>query len=1384
MPLIKRATGRLSDGRSVAMWISANSGDDPGDGTGVAKIYVWLSDDSFRLSFGAATTENPPGDVPIIAYTPSAAPCSASAQAVASLAVGTDNKVWIAWCDVNGALHCTSWVYTPGAGGAKGTFGAATDEVVSAANGVVRRFRGIDLDLAGATNPIIACYEALASNWIGAEVRVYCRRNDNTWQRIIAWGLFGQNQIMPYSEDVSIAWHADGIVSNVGKFLLYWAATANPFDQGDTIAEWSFNVSTGSTATRLGTWFTTLDVNQAKGARRGWIYKLTTGANGMWLMARVVGSSVPKFWASKLTTGKYGPPLISSYQPSYWAALTNDMRIDTSYDARVAVGCNYADNRLVFGFLGYSKYTSTGRMFREVMFRYNSITDWGYAFVDAIPRPLEGMGDTSHSHTTPAAIYGGDNSRLTASPGQFNWVTVYPAKPGENYVEGSVHNVAEDVPGLVTIMEQSDTVTTDRPNFRVSVEADDIPPAHYAKVQVQCATDMAMTQNVRTATEPDSSYRYLANMNGKPQGIVVITVPGTLLDQPLYTHQWYWRARLITDKGQYGPWTPQDSELWFNVTHPPVTTPTGPKSDSVIDYADGNVTFTWHTTDTEPTDSQAAYNVVIQTESDGTTVVDTGWVTSSTHSATIAIPVASKDTVLTWKVRAQDKDGAQGDFCTPVRFVAGQKPDTAITSPSGGQTALNSNTDFESETVGVSDAFNRTVSGSWGNADTGQAWSLLGGTAANFDVNGSVGRHIHTSVSVSRETRLTTVSKQNFDYTLGPITNGGLPVGNNVECGLVGRLNGNTYVDCRVFWTTANIATIVVRHMNNGTETYSSFVQIPGATGTSQIMVRFVAYGDLLMAKGWVAGNAEPEDWTVVLQVPSVLPAGAVSIKSQLDTGNTNTLNYIFTFEDLKIADPPANWTGFSSGIARDKAYAHGGASSLIITSDGTASYNQAFSEAHATKQGVDYFGRVWVRSESSYTGGIKVAFNWSKSDGTYLSTTVLQNNFNVPAATWTLLSGSAKPPTSDSQKVNLVVQQDGIAASGVKFRADDAVLGVNQLTTAMPTFTWSYTGYGSRTQRSFRVIVTDLTTGVVVGDSLWQASDQTSYSFADQILQNDSAYNVTVYVQDTGGLQNQSSTTFVTSWIHPAQPTFSLSQDGFKTTVTWDGAAQDGSFVAWRVWRRYQKPALLEMDFDDTANVWFLVAEITDSTVTEFKDYRTPLNKPVEYTVTQIADRFGSVIDSFITTTATITCASDRYYFVPENLVGTIASYEAGMVTADSFTDEIEQETIHVIGRGRQVQVGDDLGYSGSLTIKLRNASSARADREFLEYLSSSNTNNVYLRSPFGDVLLVKLGSLSFSRLAGIGATDGSGNIVDLGDLTVPYSEVISNEVNITRAS
>lgn len=129
------------------------------------------------------------------------------------------------------------------------------------------------------------------------------------------------------------------------------------------------------------------------------------------------------------------------------------------------------------------------------------------------------------------------------------------------------------------------------------------------------------------------------------------------------------------------------------------------------------------------------------------------------------------------------------------------------------------------------------------------------------------------------------------------------------------------------------------------------------------------------------------------------------------------------------------------------------------------------------------------------------------------------------------------------------------------------------------------------------------------------------------------------------------------------------------------------------------------------------------------------------------------------------VTVAAEDYWLVDPT--GS-QSIRLRQVTEESFQDEYEEEAIVLIGRGRKMDYGTRLGFSGSLTAQLWDTPemSAREQRLQLELMKRVR-HGLFLKNPFGDVLSVNAGAISFSRIAGVGSRE-------FGTVTIPYQEII----------
>lgn len=1208
-PVMKRASGEMSTGETVFMVPDANLAGFAGDdATGVAKIRFYkvnAARTTVTLSF---------------TWTPSPAPCSSSKAAVCSMVVDTSNNIHVVWQGTDNSLWYNIMSYSAG------VWTPGTSQNIKIANAVTNRFRALDIDWTNSGLAVMA-YESLASTGQNANVTLYCRLSDGTtWRRAfqvnaISTGAF----IRQGSEDVSVSFNTAGIVSNVAKILIFYTRTSTTSDSGDLVKEISFNFATGidDSGVTLGTW-PTFNQNYAAGSRRGWIFKTTSN---IWQVAMSAGLAQSKFMVMRLTSGAYGPPIINSN--SFWVYanklyLSKLPRIDVTANAMTAISCVYNDDKVMFGFItdaGATYGPAAGKPnLASIIFRYDNSSEYSASYHDNQMRPLD---EYFLYGERPVAIYGGGNSRTQSSDYKFDWIAWYgyagnsaiSTKQNKAYF---VYNTFYDPPVLVA-PTTSAIQPNNSPTLQVRVQNGRLYPQVRGKIQWTLAKDAGFTVQTKTITEPDANFRYFGSTTNEvpPPVSVAHTLAGT---EKLNSGTWYMRARVVDDLGGSSAWSSVQS---FVVQHPPAANPASPSSGSLIEFGLGSVTFSWTFTDTEPGDSQSAYQVLITRQDTGATVLDTGKVVSSANSTTQTISDTLKDIPLQWSVKLWDTDDVAGSFSNPVLFTLSDAPAVVVTSPTNGATVT---------TARPTVTWNPTISGS----------------------------------RLQKAYRVYAFSPHVADL-FDRVTSNGLGTSSN------GRI-----------WTV----------MNGDPVAFS-------ADGTSAHIV---------------ATLTEPTDYSVVHDFISV-----DSLQSMEFT-------------------PPAIATGDAYAIYLSARYL-----------DESNYYRARF--RFLTD------GTMTMRFQKRVGGGSIVSLGSGDTlFGAYAAGVKYKLIFEVSGSTFRIKAHAVS--AGEPAAWHIIMTDTSLAGAGKG--------GVRALRTAANTNTglnYAFDNYAH--SDAIRVIV---------GESGWVQGTENSFTFSSNIFEDLKQYAVQVYVQDTGGLLGGASSLLKTDWIESALGDVSVTTDDFGATVSWTNTNIDTDFVAWRVYRKYMVPDILELDDENTANTWVLVYE-TDEVKSNYsyKDYLAPLNKSISYAVVQVVDRFGSLIESVISSSVSTSLTGDRYFFVPEVPIGSIASYEAAYVTGDNFTDEVEQETLHVKGRGRQVQVGDDLGISGTLTIHLRNPDNARADRQFIQRLSKAKTG-VYIKTPFGDVHLVKFENVGVTRIPGVGLSD-------LVDLSVPYTEVF-DRLPITRAS
>lgn len=209
---------------------------------------------------------------------------------------------------------------------------------------------------------------------------------------------------------------------------------------------------------------------------------------------------------------------------------------------------------------------------------------------------------------------------------------------------------------------------------------------------------------------------------------------------------------------------------------------------------------------------------------------------------------------------------------------------------------------------------------------------------------------------------------------------------------------------------------------------------------------------------------------------------------------------------------------------------------------------------------------------------------------------------------------------------------------------------------------------------------------------------------------------------------------------------------------VQWDLENLDDDFYAWRLYRRQIVP--LEP-------VWTLLGETTvvDNYYT-YQDYLAKANTPQAWRLVQVTvaapgdPQIETVVDE-----VEAVPFDDSYWLVhPTNEALTTKLYH---VNSHSDSDNYEQAVIPLIDRGYHMEQGTSFGETGTLSCHLTDQPeiTAKGQRERVEALKASYSA-VWLRTPFGRVIQIALGQLSFDRDAGVGLREH-------GTLTIPYTEV-----------
>ena len=262
-------------------------------------------------------------------------------------------------------------------------------------------------------------------------------------------------------------------------------------------------------------------------------------------------------------------------------------------------------------------------------------------------------------------------------------------------------------------------------------------------------------------------------------------------------------------------------------------------------------------------------------------------------------------------------DGQTGTGPTTSHTYAGASSYTVVLTATDNQGATGSSTGTVTvappppATLYAADSFARTISGGWGTADVGGAWSSA--SPASLSVGGGMGNITMAPPGSGPSVFLTGVSSTNTDLTIAvrtdkPATGGGIYVS------VTGRRvpGAGDYRAKLRLQSNAQVSIQLVRVAANGTETaLSPLTTVAGLAYDRTIGLRIRVQATAtspttLRARTWAGSAAEPSTWqaTATDSTAALQVAGGVGLTTYL-SGTATNAPVVARFDDLSATPVP-----------------------------------------------------------------------------------------------------------------------------------------------------------------------------------------------------------------------------------------------------------------------------------------------------------------------------------------------------------------------------------------------------------------------------------------------------------------------------------------------
>lgn len=188
------------------------------------------------------------------------------------------------------------------------------------------------------------------------------------------------------------------------------------------------------------------------------------------------------------------------------------------------------------------------------------------------------------------------------------------------------------------------------------------------------------------------------------------------------------------------------------------------------------------------------------------------------------------------------------------------------------------------------DTGSRTVSGGLGSADTGQAYTLTGGNASEYDVDGSSLTVTLPNANVDH-IGVVDIGSSNSDLTWTVSVNAVATADDIAVRSLVRYTDSSNYYAGQLdFLTGGTVQVKLSKKVGGSISTLLSGVvaNLGAYAANTQVKVRMQVFGKTLRVKGWLASAAEPANWTLQTTDTDLTTGNKIGFFCRRQPSNTN----------------------------------------------------------------------------------------------------------------------------------------------------------------------------------------------------------------------------------------------------------------------------------------------------------------------------------------------------------------------------------------------------------------------------------------------------------------------------------------------------------------